>query len=539
MSSPLLALFVRSVREDARGRVTYWTRGGLGGFLLLIVLGFAASNRWSNAPGRSLFTSIITLQVVALTFVGLSYFTSAIAEEKEEQTLGLLRMTGLSPLAILLGKSTSRLCGALLLFVGQFPFTIFAVTLGGVSLRQVTAVYCTVGAFTFLLCNLALLGSVVARRGPGAAVFCLFGLALLLGSGPLLWLVPTVVRDYLGIGPAVDNTADRLWTATPIARLEEVLATGFHGAPAGWQVVSNLALGAACFLLAWVVFDRFCDRAPEGAASVGSPSRRFFGFRLARPPRPWKDALMWKDFYFLCGGYAGLAVRTLGYGGVLIPFFYRSGSALTQFGIMRGLFASIVPFVFSVDLAAMAARIFRSELHDQTLTDLAMLPFTMRHIACRKALACVLAAVPGAVVTAVAQGFSLHFFNTVQGSVPNALPANGVNVLMIMQMCGFWVHAALIVYVVAWLSLSMKRGALALGFVLTYAMSAFLSIVFALASAATGLMQMAYTNGSGSTRINVTSFYWNPIFTMVASLVVIGILHRQGLRRLEALAAES
>ena len=53
------------------------------------------------------------------------------AEEKEEQTLGLLRMTGLSPLSILLGKSTSRLCGALLLLAAQFPFTIFAVTLGG------------------------------------------------------------------------------------------------------------------------------------------------------------------------------------------------------------------------------------------------------------------------------------------------------------------------------------------------------------------------------------------------------------------------
>ena len=32
----------------------------------------------------------------------------AVAEEKVEQTLGLLRMTGLSPLSILLGKSTSR-----------------------------------------------------------------------------------------------------------------------------------------------------------------------------------------------------------------------------------------------------------------------------------------------------------------------------------------------------------------------------------------------------------------------------------------------
>lgn len=538
MSSPLLALFVRSLREDARGRATYWTRGALGGFLLLVLLGFTAGNGWGNAPGRSLFTTIIALQLVALTFVGLSYFTSAIAEEKEEQTLGLLRMTGLSPLAILLGKSTSRLCGALLLLVGQFPFTIFAITLGGISLRQVAAVYCTVGAFTFLLCNLALLGAVLARRGPGAVVFCLIVLAVLLGSGPLLWLVPQVVRDYLGIGPSVDRLADFLWTATPIARLREVLDTGFSGALAGWQVASNFALGVGCFLLAWMAFERYCDRAPESTGSVAAPARRFFGFRLARPPRPWKDALLWKDFYFLCGGYAGFAVRVLAYGGTSIPFFYQS-SSFTQFGIMRGLFVWIVPFVFSIDVAAMAARIFRSELDDQTLTDLATLPVTMRHIAYRKALACVLAATPGALATAVAQVVKLNLFSPAQTGLGTAMPGIDIKAFIVMEMFGSWVHTALLVYLVAWLSLSLKRGSLAVGYVATYALSLLLTILLGAISVATGLAKMAYSSGSGTTQISVASFYWNPILIMVVSLVLIWVFHRQGLRQLEMLAAET
>ncbi|MEP6667644.1 MAG: hypothetical protein ABJF10_00740 [Chthoniobacter sp.] len=539
MSSPLLALFVRSLREDARSRATYWTRGVLGGFLLLMLLGFAASNRWSNAPGRSLFTTIMISQLVALTFVGLSYFTSAIAEEKEEQTLGLLRMTGLSPLAILLGKSTSRLCGALLLLVGQFPFTIIAITLGGISLRQIIAVYCAVGAFTFLFCNLALLGSVLARRGPNAAIFCLVAMAVFLGGAPLFLLVPSAARSVLGADSAIDRFLEWWWNSTPIARLQEVLATGFSGAPIGWQVVSNLALGVACFLLAWTVFERFCDRAPESAPAAGSPPRRFFGFRLRRPPRPWKDALLWKDFYFLCGGYAGFAVRFFAYGGTLIPFLYRSGGAGTQFGIMRSLFTSIVPFVFSVDVAAMASRIFRSELHDQTLTDLAMLPLTMRHIVYRKALACVLAAAPGALAVLMAQGFAVSLFKSTQSSLAGAMSVTGMNGLMIMQMCGSWVHVALLVYVVAWLSLSMKRGSLALGYVLTYALNIFLATVIMAAFAATGFMRMAAASRSGATRINISSFLWSPILTMAISLVLIWIIHRQGPRRLETLAAES
>ena len=83
--------------------------------------------------------------------------------------LGLLRMTDLNPLSILLGKSTSRLCGALLLLAAQFPFTLLAVTLGGVSARQIVAAYLALGAYTFFLCNLALLASVVARRTGQAA----------------------------------------------------------------------------------------------------------------------------------------------------------------------------------------------------------------------------------------------------------------------------------------------------------------------------------------------------------------------------------
>jgi len=171
MTSPLLALFVRSLREDSRSKAVYWARSGMGAFILLVLAGFAMANTWAGSPGRTFFTEIVILQAVSITFIGLSYFASAIAEEKEEQTLGLLRMTDLNPLSILLGKSTSRLCGALLLLACQFPFTVFAVTLGGISLGQIAATYFSLGAYTFMLCNIALLGSVLARTTPRAAFF--------------------------------------------------------------------------------------------------------------------------------------------------------------------------------------------------------------------------------------------------------------------------------------------------------------------------------------------------------------------------------
>lgn len=535
MTSPLLALFTRSLREDVRGRATYWTRGALGGFLLLVLLSFAASSRWNNAPGRTFFTSIIVFQMVALSFIGLSYFTAAVAEEKEEQTLGLLRMTGLSPLSILLGKSTSRLCGALLLLIAQFPFTIFAITLGGVSLRQIAAVYCTIGAFTFLLCNLALLGSVLARRTGGAVVFSVAVIVVLLGLGPLLGVLPATWQNHLGGAAAIDRVADALWQATPIARLREVLETGFNGAATGVQVASNLALGVGCFLLAWAAFERSSDRAPAEAAAGSTAKRRFLGLRLSRPPRPWKDALMWKDFYFLCGGYAGMAIRTLLYGGALVPLVYHANGTTPAPSIMNQLMFSMVPFAFSIDVAAMASRIFGVELRDQTFADLATLPFTIRQLSYRKALACVLAAAPAVLGTAVVQVFAVIGM-TARG-VNSGMA--GLGPMMAVQACSLWVHTLLLIHVVAWLSLHMKRGALPVGYVLTYAISSIISILFMALAAAGIFTRMAFTNNSSGSWSNIAYLLWSVIPTSVGSVVAAWILHRLTLQRLEILAGES
>ena len=157
MTSPLLALFARSLREDARARLTYAARGIVVGFVLLMAGSFGLFARFGSsvgALGREFFSGLMIFQTVCIAIAGVGYFASAITEEKEEGTLGLLRMTNLNPLSILLGKSTSRLLAALLLLAAPLPFTVLAVTLGGISLGQIAAAYCTLGAFTFFLCNL-------------------------------------------------------------------------------------------------------------------------------------------------------------------------------------------------------------------------------------------------------------------------------------------------------------------------------------------------------------------------------------------------
>ena len=551
MSSPLLALFIRSLREDTRARATYWMRGGLSCFLGLMLLFFAIPGGLISAPGRVYFSIIISIQTVGITFVGLSYFGSAVAEEKEEHTLGLLRMTGLDPLSILLGKSTSRLCGALMLLIAQFPFTIFAVTLGGVSLWQIAAVYCTLATYTFLLCNFALLGSVLARTTGGAVTFCVVVTGLFTAIAWALATAQTVANRF-GVHPPFESVTSDMWTATPIARLMEILGTGFSGPLLGWQVASNLTLGVICFLLAWAAFERFCERVSEEAApatvtlspSVPPPagqasptlaprqpqSSLFWPFR-SRPPRVWKDALRWKDFYFLCGGRRHFTLRVIGYGGAFIYDLCAmiSGSGGSYFSV-NGSAHSLIPFIFTIDAAVMASGIFRTELRDQTLSTLSMLPCDMRFIVGHKVRACLLAAAPGALCAFVIEIIYLvHFGN---------LPGNSLAVVVLQTLDG-WLLTLLILFVVAWLSLYMKRGALPVGFVGTYMVSAIAS-VFLMTAAATGaFVTIATMTNLGPGAIGTLITYAQPILTSMVSLLAIWFFYRDGLRRLEFLAGES
>src|SRR6266853_3768221 len=195
MISPLLALFARSLREDARLKMTYFARVALVGVILLFLLSVRTSYGWGNAPGLQFFGSVVFINCTFIVLAGLSHFASAITEEKEEMTLGLLRMTNLNALSILLGKSTSRVVNALLLLAAQFPFTLLAISLGGVAVRQVVAAYCTLGAFIIFMANLALLASVVCRRTTGAAVVTGVTLFVFFAVVPVVhWVISVPMR---------------------------------------------------------------------------------------------------------------------------------------------------------------------------------------------------------------------------------------------------------------------------------------------------------------------------------------------------------
>ena len=396
MTSPLLALFVRSLREDSRLKFTYFSRAGLVAVILFFLFMVQSSFGWSNAPGLHFFETVIGVDLAFVILAGVSYFSSAISEEKEEMTLGLLRMTNLNPLSILLGKSTSRLCNAVLLFAAQLPFTLLAVTLGGISLRQIFAAYFTIAAFLALVSNLALLASVVSRRSSGAAVLTGVALLFFFAVVPIAaWFAQLPMR--LGIivnGNAVTQALDALselaLSASPFTRMGRILTpTGFSGDVLDFQIWSNLALAAVCFLFSWVIFEKFCseqkETAPTRVGVARTSDRRRSVFSAGRS---WMRALAWKDFYFTTGGKLWLFIKLLIYGTPLLvircwPKQLGGPPTWEDFGI--GTFWIMIGFIF-VELAFAAGSVFRNEHQGQTLSSLAMLPQGIRSVAYQKLL---------------------------------------------------------------------------------------------------------------------------------------------------------
>src|SRR5262245_49373029 len=127
-----LALLIRALRVDARNFRSHLIRVGLLSVILYSLWFSDFMSPLSGAPGLTLFRILAISNAVFVTIFGVGHFASAIAEEKEERTLGLLKMADVGSLSILLGKWAPRMIAMLLLVIVQVPFTLLSVTLGGV-----------------------------------------------------------------------------------------------------------------------------------------------------------------------------------------------------------------------------------------------------------------------------------------------------------------------------------------------------------------------------------------------------------------------
>jgi ABC-type transport system involved in multi-copper enzyme maturation permease subunit len=414
-----LTLLSRSIRLDARLRRSHAFRfvSIVIVFWLLVAAHFNTGG--VSAPGLAFFRLISMLCFGLITVAGAGLFSSAITEEKEAGTLNLLLLANVSPIAILIGKSTTRLVSTLLIFAGIFPFTLLALALGGMTFHQIWSGTVALASYLVFVANLGVLWSVLCRTTGRASVITTL-ILLLMCSIP--YLGPGLQTALIGVGwisagesiaDFIESISQTLQGISPIAKLDEMLQTGYAESAWSQQVWADLFLGAVCFGLAWVAFPIFCSRLQEDAPSRAGVARVRSGKRsLWRliVPRPWRNPLAWKDFHFIVGGLAGLLTRGAVIGLIAV-------GSVRGAGVIKGAlslspmeaFRSGLALLVGLEVLSIAAQLFHSEYKRGTLCTLALLPRSTLSLCYSKVCGCALAFLPAA--TGLAISFILQPFD--------------------------------------------------------------------------------------------------------------------------------
>lgn len=408
--SKILALLTRALRTESRDIKSHLFRFGLAALIVMILMTGLSVLENESAPGRVMFKSMIWANWAVVTLAAGTFFSIAISEETEQQTLGLLRMANVSPLALLLGKWLPRLLSAVVLILIQFPFTWLTVTLGGVNWQQIWASYLMLLSHLVLVGSLGLLCSVLR---PNSASACAWTFALMLAARIAPYIVLAIlyllVFNHI-LSPSMaanfeQNVVNTLssWSASG-RLLGEVLSTSFQGTAWSPQVISNLIIGGVLFLFTWLIFDRATMKHMSGTPASPGIFRRLFSRKSRQSSRVWDWAIGWKDFRQVAGGARTLVVKFMLYAllfaGILfltmMDGYSRFGRNLeTSCEILSGIiFFGLLP----LELCFIAARLFRPELNDHTWSTLLTLPKSLPEIAYSKLGGAILSATPSVVV---------------------------------------------------------------------------------------------------------------------------------------------
>lgn len=372
------ALLTRSLRLDARDRWAHGIRG------LALALGYYAlwnaqqHSRWYGAPGLRFFLFVVMANAWLILLAGISYFSATITEEKEENTLGLMLMTGLSPLGLLLGKAGGRMVQAALLVLLQLPLAMLAITLGGITLAKVLAAMSALIALLFFVGNLALLCSVLCRTTRSAA------LAMIVCSvvyGVAAWFLEIINWQYARFGGG-----SRFWSSLcelhVFRRIVFLFESSAQPAMISPCEIVFFTGGSICFLLSWALFGWAVQQPDTVPVARAWWMARHQKSRWVNPGRVWETALVWKELYFTLGGWQQLLMKTAGY------VFLVMVIAITNLLIDRGRdwefteeFSVVcLSLAMALEGAVLASRVFSEEIRHQTWSALALTPMSMVQI---------------------------------------------------------------------------------------------------------------------------------------------------------------
>jgi len=420
------ALLLRRLRLDLRGPSGHLIRLFGAAMLLITILTAIENSRTIGSPGLAAFRWIVWCDALLISVASITVFASVIAGEREGGTLGLLRMTGTSPMTLLLGQGMSGILIGCLLLAVQLPFIVLTITLGGILWNQVQAAFLALLAHLVLSAGIGLFCSTLCKRSGSAAFY-----TLLIQMG--LWMGPWGARRLagrmaaagtitIGVEDRVDSISSFVDGHLVWTRLGEI--AGSFGAvdlvaPQFWF---SLGAGGVLFLLAALLMDSRPIEVPPSAPLVLSLWKASRGRAWDRWPIPGKD------FRQFMGGRNGVVARLLIY--IAVPIGVSLGlnryanSGLDADDVGAIVFWCGLAFL-TIELNAIASRLYRNELAEQTWSTLTLLPESFLFIVRQKLMGAALGLLPGLLVVIMAgcssdlvQEVLARMFRNSEGVIP-------------------------------------------------------------------------------------------------------------------------
>lgn len=413
------------------------------------------------------FETISYLNLMFLSLLGIGFFSTSISEEREEDTLGLMLMAGVSPLAILAGKSAGRLIQALFLVAVQFPLTLLAVTLGGITTSQIASAYLGLTSYLILLAGFGLLCSTVARNNRVATMWMTIGLICYV-------FVPMIAAGLLSSQPQISGgrLLDYVVRLSVFQQMGTILTSGFGESLISLQVISNASAGIACSLLSWAVFGYFSQNPSTESTTRGFlPSQGTLA--LLAPCRAWSNPFLWKDFYFVSGGIVWLVIRTilcLAIYVLALIYVKAIGLDLLIANTEISAFQVFLALGISVEAARMISRSMNDEIRGQTLSALLMLPRHPAYVIYSKLAGALFGILPMVIVSL------LIIMTTSRGAENFFVMARLDAIFLPLTMFVFPSYFAII------LAVYFRWGAVPLGFAMSIAFHVFVDTVIVLAA---------------------------------------------------------
>ena len=381
----LLTLLSHSLRQESRSTTSHRFRIGSLLVATWILLSAHYYTWFMGGMGREFVRALTYLDLMLILVAGSNYFGSVITEEKEQGTLGLLKLAGFSNAGLMFGKSSARIVIALLIFLIQLPFAFLAIVLGGTTVTQIIAAYLSLAAFLILLGNVGLFLSVVCRRNSSATSLTFVVGVLALWAGRLAGFSQTA-----GFGKKVPFVSSALqwvnefglWFSAE-GRLSETMLSRHTPLVTG-QFWASLAIAAGLFGVSWLLFDRFTEY-----TETHDPHRSRSGWWPQRwqlwVTRPRGDALAWKEFHFGGGGFTTIVGKSLLYIALIVGaklfearFKAQYGSSLTEI-VHASLFAILL-----LELLAFSGSFLGGEYTAGTLPNLILTPNSFGRIVASK-----------------------------------------------------------------------------------------------------------------------------------------------------------